>query len=94
MVKNADSPSELNLTLADEAREDSEAFIASNEEDLEESQPEDALAKSTETKGESTMITLDEAKQQIGEATLSVLAEKFNGKLSGVRPVDAKDTLF
>lgn len=39
-------------------------------------------------------ITLEDAKQQIGEEILSVLAEKFNGKLSEIRPVDPRDMLF
>jgi hypothetical protein len=43
---------------------------------------------------QSTLITVDEAKQQISKEILSALADKFNGKLSEVRPVDDKDILF
>lgn len=40
------------------------------------------------------LMTLEDAKQHISEEILSVLAEKFNGKLAEVRPVDPKDMLF
>lgn len=52
------------------------------------------LPASSEETDAPAPITLEDARQQIGEKILSVLAEKFNGKLSEVRPVDPKDMLF
>ncbi len=43
---------------------------------------------------QSSLMTIDEAKQNISAEILSVLADRFNGKLSEVRPVDKKDILF
>ena len=68
-----------------------EAVFSSEE--VAEKDPADSLdpPKKIDT---SPLMTIEEAKQQIGEEILSVMAEKFNGKLSEVRPVDSKDILF
>ena len=52
------------------------------------------LTPASQEANKSALITIDEAKQSINAETLSVLAGKFNGKLSDVRPVDEKDILF
>lgn len=52
------------------------------------------LTTASQEARKSSLITIDEAKQSIDAEILSVLAGKFNGKLSDVRPVDEKDILF
>lgn len=52
------------------------------------------LDVSSEATDPSALVTIDEAKKQISDEIVSVLADKFNGKLSKVRHVDQKDMLF
>ena len=92
-VPGSDSVHGPGLTLADEFKGNGKISATSLGKDLEKAEHNDVL-RPAEKMGESSIITIDEAKQQISEEILSVLAEKFNGKLSAVRPVDPKDILF
>ena len=92
-VLGLDSVHGLGLTLVDEFKGNEKISATSLGKDLEKAEHNDVL-RPAEKMGESSIITIDEAKQQISEEILSVLAEKFNGKLSAVRPVDPKDILF
>lgn len=60
----------------------------------EEGDPADHSVPLTESTKSSITVTIEDAEQQIGKEVLSLLAAKFNGKLSKVRPVDEKDLLF
>jgi len=64
------------------------------EEAVEETSSDSDLLSTVKETDASALMTLEDAKQAISEETLKALAEQFNGKLSGVRPVDSKDLLF
>ena len=94
VAQDSESALDLDLMLVAEPLKSRETSAASTGENLESAQPGTALSEPVATDSKPSLIILDKAKQQIGEATLSALAENFNGKLSGVRPVDSNDVLF
>lgn len=82
------------MTVADELQGDEEAPAGSTDEAVEADQGDSRLPTSEQAVDKSSLITIDEAKQQISAELLSVLADRFNGKLSEVRCVDEKDMLL
>lgn len=82
------------MTVADELQGDEEAPAGSTDEAVEADQGDSGLPTPEPAADKSSLITIDEAKQQISAELLSVLADRFNGKLSEVRCVDEKDMLL
>ncbi len=86
------------LTVPDEPQPvDEKAAVLSDEvsdKAVKKDPSDSSLPASSEKHDTPPPITLEDAKQQISEEILSVLAERFNGKLSEVRPIDPKDMLF
>lgn len=54
----------------------------------------DDLSVASGGANKAALPSIDELARRINADALSALAEKFNGKLSRVRPVDEKDILF